>query len=102
MIDLNDKSFAATTSTGTILVDFWATWCGPCKVLAGALEKIEGELSDHGIQVGKVEIDANPDITKEYNISSVPTIIIFKDGIEVDRIIGAVPPNRLLELAKAV
>ncbi len=74
-------------SKGLVLVDFFATWCGPCRMLSPELEKVEQEAKDYAT-ILKVDIDDNRDLTKKLGIMSVPTMILFKDGQEVDRIVG--------------
>ena len=81
------------SSEKPVLVDFWAEWCGPCKMIAPSLKKIAGEKADDLI-VGKFDIDANEDHQRkamEYNVMSIPTLILFKDGQEVERMVGALP-----------
>ena len=74
-------------SKGLVLVDFFATWCGPCRMLAPELEKVEQEAKEYAT-IFKVDIDDNRDLTKKLGIMSVPTMILFKDGQEVERIVG--------------
>lgn len=79
-----------------VLVDFYATWCGPCKMLAPVLEQVADELKDKATFT-KLDIDECLDIAKEYNVMSVPTMILFKDGKEVDRIVGLRQKNQIIE-----
>ncbi|THV40614.1 thioredoxin [Glycomyces buryatensis] len=72
-----------------VLVDFWATWCGPCKKVSPVLEELSGELGD--IEFRKIDTDANPEITRQFQVMSVPTMILFKGGQPADQMIGAHP-----------
>ncbi|MDQ4104041.1 MAG: thioredoxin [Actinomycetota bacterium] len=95
---VTDKSFADDVlgSDKPVLVDFWATWCGPCKMVEPVLEEIASEHPEK-ITVAKMDIDANPSTPREYQIMSVPTMILFSDGKPVKQIIGAKPKAALLE-----
>jgi thioredoxin 1 len=77
-----------------VLVDFWAVWCGPCKMIAPHLDAIAGEYEGR-IQVYKVNVDDEPDVAGKYGIMSIPTLLFFKDGKVVDQIVGAVPKNTI-------
>lgn len=79
-----------------VLVDFYATWCGPCKMLAPVLEQVADEVKDKAV-IAKLDIDESLDIAKEFNVMSVPTMILFKDGKEVDRIVGLRQKAQILE-----
>jgi thioredoxin 1 len=84
---------------GLFLVDFWAPWCGPCKMQTPILEKIAQSNSDAAIL--KVNTDDNPDLAQKLNISSIPTLILFKSGKEVDRFVGLQPESVLLDKLKS-
>ena len=86
---LNEQNFdeKISNTSKTVLVDFFATWCGPCKMLAPTLEQVKDEVGDK-VEVYKVDIDECMDIAKKFGIMSVPTMIIFKDGQEVNRLVG--------------
>ena len=86
---LNDSNFSAEVgaSKGVYVVDFFATWCGPCKMIGPVIEEIAKEYEGKA-KVGKVDVDAAPNTAQQYGVQSIPTIVIFKDGKEVDRVIG--------------
>jgi thioredoxin 1 len=103
-IEVSDASFATEvlSSNKPVLVDFWATWCGPCKMVAPVLEEIAAERSA-ALTVAKLDVDANPDTARDFQVVSIPTLILFKDGQPVKRIVGAKGKAALLrELADAV
>jgi thioredoxin 1 len=77
-----------------VLVDFWAEWCGPCKMIAPALEEISEELADQ-VEIIKVDIDANPDAPGKYGVRGIPTMILFKNGEEAAKQVGALPKGAL-------
>ena len=96
-VTVTDDSFKADVldSTKTVVVDFWATWCGPCKMVAPVLDEIAGENSDR-LTVAKLDIDANPATARDYQVMSIPTMIVFQDGKPVKQIVGARPKAALL------
>ncbi|HXJ82726.1 MAG TPA: thioredoxin [Candidatus Methylomirabilis sp.] len=93
-----DETLAATP--GLLMVDFWAEWCGPCRVIAPVLEELV-ESSDGRVTLAKVNIDENPALAVRYGIRSIPTILFVKDGEVVDRIVGAVPRAVLRDILNA-
>ena len=96
-VTVTDASFTedVLTSSKPVLVDFWATLCGPCKMVAPVLEEIATEHADK-LTIAKVDVDANPNIARDYQIMSIPTLILFKDGKPVKQIVGAKPKAALL------
>ena len=77
-----------------VLIDFWAVWCGPCKMIAPFIEEISKEYEGK-VKVGKLDVDNNPNVSMQYGIRSIPTLLIFRDGKVVDQIMGAVPKNAI-------
>jgi len=96
---LTDQNFnQKVESNETILVDFWAEWCGPCKKVSPILDEIS---NDTGLLVGKLNIDENPEKTLEYSVQSIPTMVLFRNGKPVHTVLGAMPKHKLLkELAE--
>lgn len=97
-IDISDSNFAESVN-GTdklVLVDFWATWCNPCKMLAPALEDASDDLADK-IAVFKINVDENPEAPSRYGVRGVPTILFFRGGEVVDRQVGTLPKSKLYE-----
>ena len=82
-----------------ILVDFFANWCGPCKMLAGTIEQLAKE-SDGSYRVGKVNVDDQPELAARYNVMNIPTLIVFKNGEAVNKNVGVIPKGKILEMLK--
>ena len=81
---------------GVALVDFWATWCGPCRAIAPLVEQLAQEY-DGRVKVGKLDVDQNPETPMRFNVRSIPSILFFKNGKHVDTVVGAVPKAQLVE-----
>lgn len=86
-LTLTDSNFDETTKSGVVLVDFWATWCGPCKMLAPTIEELAEDYEGRAV-VCKVDVDENPSLAMRFKVMSIPTVFIFKDGEPVKKIIG--------------
>ncbi len=95
--EVTDSSFQAKVleSPDAVLVDFWAPWCGPCRIVAPHLEELNDERSD--LRVMKLNVDDNPQTAARYNVMSIPTLLLFKDGQLAHQIIGALPKQRLVQ-----
>jgi thioredoxin 1 len=95
---LSDETFATTVAEGSepVLVDFWAEWCGPCKMIAPILDEIADEQVGN-LKVAKLNVDEAPGTARQYEVMSIPTMILFKDGQPVKKIIGAKPKDALLD-----
>lgn len=79
---------------GLIIVDFWAEWCGPCRMIAPILEELASEYSSK-LKIGKLNVDENMRVTARYGIRSIPTLLFFKDGVQVDQVVGALPKSAI-------
>jgi thioredoxin 1 len=93
IVEITDQNFAETIEAGSglTMVDFWAAWCGPCRMVAPIVEELAEEYGEDGLTVGKLDVDANPQVTIRFAVRSIPSILFFKDGEHVDTVVGAVP-----------
>jgi len=97
IVKATDQTFASETSNGLVLADFWAPWCGPCKMIAPVLEEIDAEMNDK-VKIVKLDVDENQETARKYGVMSIPTLFLFKDGEVVDKVIGYQPKEALTEL----
>ena len=95
--EVTDTNFQAEVleATEPVLVDFWAPWCGPCRIVAPHLEELNNERQD--LNVVKLNVDDNPQTAARYNVMSIPTLLLFKNGQVAHQIVGALPKNRLVQ-----
>jgi len=100
IIDLTKENFQVeiTKSDKLVLVDFWAVWCGPCQMMAPILHELETEMPD--VQIGKVNVDEQMDLARQFRVVSIPTLIIFKNGQEVQRMVGVTSKEELKDALK--
>ena len=102
LVNLNKESFDKVVSSGdkTVLVDFWAPWCGPCKALTPILEEISGEMGDQ-VGIYKVNVDENTDLAQEHGVQSIPTLLVYKEGALSETIVGLKTKDELVGILQS-
>lgn len=97
---ITDNDFPATVASGVTLVDFWAPWCGPCRMIAPVLDELAGELGGQA-RIVKINVDENPEVAGQFGVMSIPTLILFKDGKPVNKMIGGQPKPQIRALIES-
>ncbi|EOB7050999.1 thioredoxin [Staphylococcus aureus] len=97
IVKATDADFDSKVESGVQLVDFWATWCGPCKMIAPVLEELAADYEGKA-DILKLDVDENPSTAAKYEVMSIPTLIVFKDGQPVDKVVGFQPKENLAEV----
>ncbi|EOD7558363.1 TPA: thioredoxin [Staphylococcus aureus] len=97
IVKVTDADFDSKVESGVQLVDFWATWCGPCKMIAPVLEELAADYEGKA-DILKLDVDENPPTAAKYEVMSIPTLIVFKDGQPVDKVVGFQPKENLAEV----
>ena len=99
ILELNDNNFASETQTGTVLVDFWAPWCGPCRMQTPILEQIVGKVAD--AKIAKLNVDEAPTIAAKYGVMSIPTLLVLKNGEIAKQFVGVQQASVLIAALEA-
>lgn len=101
VIELTKENFSteALEAKGKVLIDFWATWCGPCRMLSPVVDEI-AEEGHEGLKVCKVNIDEQPELAQQYQVMSIPTLLVLKDGIEAASSVGTKPKAKILKMVE--
>jgi thioredoxin 1 len=101
-LEITDENFKEVVldSDKPVLVDFWAVWCGPCRTISPIVDELHNELEGKAV-IGKVNVDENSDTPVKFGVRNIPTLLVFKNGEVVDKIVGAVPKSQILEKIEA-
>lgn len=103
VVEVSDSDFTEKIedADGLAIVDFWAEWCGPCKIVGPIVEQLAEDFEEQGLVVGKLDVDSNPQTASRFGVRSIPSILFFKNGELVDSVIGAVPKAQLQKKIEA-
>jgi thioredoxin 1 len=99
IVNATDQNFTTETNDGLVLADFWAPWCGPCKMIAPVLEELDAEMGE-SLKIVKVDVDENQETAGKFGVMSIPTLLVMKNGEVVDQVVGFQPKDALVELLK--
>ncbi|MCH1627330.1 thioredoxin [Fredinandcohnia quinoae] len=94
--NVSDQTFNTETGEGLVLADFWAPWCGPCKMIAPVLEELDSEIGDK-VKIVKLDVDENQETAAKFGVMSIPTLLVFKNGEVVDKVVGFQPKEALAD-----
>ena len=95
---ITDKTFNEETDKGLVLIDFWATWCGPCRMQAPILDQLEQEYDEEDFRIAKMDVDENPETPQQFGIMSIPTLMLKKDGQVVEKAVGVHSKEQLRQM----
>lgn len=98
VLNLTTENFVSETKNGKILIDFWASWCGPCRAMSPIVDEVAKEVTD--VKICKVNVDEYPDIASKYNVMSIPTLVVLENGQEINKSVGLIPKDKVMELIK--
>ena len=98
---LAENDFDAAVASGVCVVDFWAPWCGPCRMMAPLFESVAAELADRPVRFYRVNVDEAPAAAGRFGVQSIPTLLVLKDGVEADVSVGVTPPAKLRSMVEA-
>ena len=98
---LTDPQFDAAVASGVCVVDFWATWCGPCRMMAPIFESVAAEMAGRPVKFFRVDVDEAPASAGRFGVQSIPTLLVLKDGVESDVSVGVTPPAKLRKMVEA-